>query len=186
MQKILDQVGQNVAAHRKLQGISQQDLASKSGMPRSTIAGLEAGSANPTLKNLLLLCTALQISLQEMITTPRRGVNFVPMQEIESISKAKGAVVIRKMLPDPIPGMEIDFVTLRPNTRMKGVPHSKGSKEYTICTKGEISVYVEGESYSCRPGDCLAFYGDQAHSYFNPTKTLAEFVGVVVIAPIGV
>ena len=99
--------------------------------------------------------------------------------------KAKGGVLIRKMLPDPIPGMEIDYVTLQPNSRMKGVPHMTGSKEYTICTRGTISVFVGGETYDCQPGDCLAFYGDQAHSYYNPGKSKAEFVGVVVLTPHG-
>ena len=186
MQKILDKVGENIATHRKIQGMSQDELASKAGVPRSTIAGIESGSGNPTLKNLLLISSALQISLQEITTTPRVGAQFIPMDQVESLTRAKGSVVIRKMLPDPIPGMEIDYVTLEANSRMKGVPHMKGSKEYTICTKGAISVYVEGENYLCRPGDCLAFYGDQAHSYYNPGRTKAEFVGVVVLTPHGI
>ena len=82
--------------------------------------------------------------------------------------------------------MEIDYVSLKPNSRMKGVPHMKGSKEYMICTRGEVTVYVEGDNFLCKPGDCLAFTGDQSHSYLNAGTKLAEFVGVVVLTPHGI
>ena len=186
MQDVLDAVGVNISKHRKSQRMSQEDLGLKSGVPRSTIAGIEAGSANPTLKNLLLIASALQISIQELTTLPRAEVQFIPKAEIEVLEKSRGGAVIRKMLPDPIPGMEIDYVSLEPNMRIRGVPHMKGSKEYMICTSGKISVFVEGEYYECSPGDCLAFRGDQAHSYMNPGRGKAEFVGVVVLAPHGV
>ena len=186
MQKILDTIGQNISFHRKARGLSQEDLSLQSGVPRSTIAGIEGGSANPTLKNMLLISNALQISLQEMTSIPRTQARFVPKDAIETLIKSKGAVVIRKMLPDPVPGMEIDYVTLKPNTRVKGVPHMKGSKEYTICTSGQVSVFVEGENFLCRPGDCLTFLGDQAHSYYNPEDSPSEFVAVVILAPSGV
>ena len=144
MEEVLKTVGANIALQRKAQGLSQEDLAAKAGVPRSTIAGLEVGNGNPTLKNLLLISAALQISIQEITTPPRSRAVFIPKKEIPAVKKAKGQILVRKMLPDPIPGMEIDYVTLDSNTRLKGVPHMKGSKEYMICTKGSVEVFVEG------------------------------------------
>lgn len=35
-----------------------------------------------------------------------------------------GAVAIRKLLPEPLPGLDLERVTLPPGARMAGVPHT--------------------------------------------------------------
>ena len=40
-------------------GLSQEELARKSGIPRTTISNIEMGRRNPTLKTLILLSEAM-------------------------------------------------------------------------------------------------------------------------------
>ena len=89
---------------------------------------------------------------------------------------------IRKLLPDPIPGMEIDRFELPPGARMAGVPHTPGTREYLTCESGEIVLVASGERFDLAAGDLVAFHGDQRHSYANPGTKPAVGYSVVVLA----
>lgn len=89
---------------------------------------------------------------------------------------------MRKLLPDPIPGMEMDRLELPPRARMIGVPHTPGTREYLACESGELTLVASGEAYRLAPGDVVAFRGDQRHSYVNAAAKTAIAYSVVVIA----
>ncbi len=78
--------------------------------------------------------------------------------------------------------MEIDGIELGPRAQLIGVPHVAGTKEYLVCTEGSIRIRVEGKEYAVEAGDVLAFPGDISHAYFNPARTPARAVSVVVLA----
>lgn len=48
---------------RRKQGLTQVDLAAKAGVPQSTLARIEAGRVNPTLKTLLSVTEVLGVQL---------------------------------------------------------------------------------------------------------------------------
>lgn len=55
--------GKHLAALRKMRGWSQERLALECGMARSYLGGVERGQRNLSLKNLVKLASALNISL---------------------------------------------------------------------------------------------------------------------------
>ena len=92
--------------------------------------------------------------------------------------------MVSKLLPDPVPGMEIDHMTLKPNARLTGVPHRPGTREYLYCEKGEIVLWASGERFELSPGGVAAFQGDQRHSYANEGRSTAIGFSVVTLVPI--
>jgi len=174
----------NILELRKKRKLTQAALAKLSGIPRSTLASMECGMGNPSLQNLSKVCEALEISFEELLATPRSRTKLIRKEDVPMNRKGKGNVVVYKLLPDPLPGMAIDRMELEPGTRMGGVPHSSGTKEYLHCIEGEISVTVSGESFTVKSGDVLAFPGDAAHSYLNTGNKKAVGISVVIIASI--
>jgi transcriptional regulator with XRE-family HTH domain len=170
----------NVTQLREARGLTQHQIAKLAEVPRATWANLESGMANPTLSVLHRAAGALQVSIEELISTPRAAVKHYPAAEVAV--KTRGPVTIRKLLPDPIPGMEIDRVELPGGARMNGIPHTPGTTEYLTCEKGEIVLVASGESYRLSPGDVVVFRGDQKHSYANPGDKVAVGYSVVVLA----
>src|SRR5580658_7837913 len=161
----------NVKQLREARGLTQAQMAKLAELPRATWANLESGAANPTLTVLDRVATALQVTLEELVAAPRASAMRYPRDSIPV--RARGAVVVRKLLPDPIPGMEIDRFELPAGARMTGVPHTPGTREYLTCESGEILLVAAGERFDLAPGDLVAFHGDRRHSYANPGKRVA-------------
>jgi transcriptional regulator with XRE-family HTH domain len=181
--RISTNLAENVRQLRETRGQSQQQLAKLAGLPRPTWASLESGSANPTLSVLLKAAAALQVSLEELIGPPRSTGTHYPAASIRT--RQRGEARIRNLLPESIPGMEIERMELPPGGHMVGIPHTHGTREYLTCEKGRITLVASGESWTLDPGDVVVFRGDQRHSYRNAGRTGAVAYSVVALAPVG-
>jgi transcriptional regulator with XRE-family HTH domain len=170
----------NIAQLREARGMTQQQIAKLADVPRATWAHLESGQANPTLAVLNRAASALQVSIEELIRPPRTAVKYYASNSIPV--RTRGSVTVRKLLPDPIPGMEIDRMELPAGARMNGIPHVPGTTEYLTCERGRISLVASGESWTLSAGDVVVFRGDQRHSYANAGDTTAVGYSVVVLA----
>src|ERR1700688_2109697 len=113
---IAARLANNVAQLRETRGLTQEQMAKLAGVPRATWAHLESGHANPTLAVLNRAAGALQVTIEELIRSPRSAVKRYPATSLPT--RTRGTVIIRKLLPDPIPGMEIDRMELPPGARM--------------------------------------------------------------------
>jgi transcriptional regulator with XRE-family HTH domain len=171
---------------RSRRGLTQSALAKEAGVPRSTIANLESGTGNPSLINLAKISSALSTSIEMLLTSPKAKCRLVRADQIKLITRSQGDVTINKLLPEPVPGMEIDKIELNPGAKMRGLPHAAGTREYLHCLQGEILIVVAGENYHVFKGDVLAFPGESHHSYENSGKGKAIGLSVVAIAPVGI
>lgn len=176
-------LGRNVRQLREGRGLTQAQVSRLAGIPRATWANVESGEANPTLAVLHRLADALQVTLEELIATPRASAQHYPKGALPERVRPGGAVV-RKLLPDAIPGMEIDRIALPARSTMVGVPHTPGTREYLACETGRIVLAAAGEQWTLEAGDVVAFNGDQKHSYRNPESRPAAGYSVVVLARI--
>ena len=162
-----DHLADNIRAIREARGLSQQQIAKAAGIPRATWTHLESGGANPTLAVLIKVAAALQIRPDEL---PARQ---------------RGPVAIRKLLPEPLPGLDLERMTLPPNARMAGVPHTPGTREYLTCEHGTVELSVAGERFTLTAGDVAIFRGDQRHAYHNPGTVPAVAYSAIAFAPAG-
>lgn len=56
---------------RKMQGITQAELAKRAGVPRSNITRFESGNYNPSLELLVRIAAALEMTLQMQLTAKK-------------------------------------------------------------------------------------------------------------------
>ena len=178
-----DHLANNLKRVREVRGLTQAQLATLAAVPRSTLANLETGGGNPTLSVLMQLSAALQLSLQELLSPPRGLIEKVAARELATVKRGKG-VRIDKLLPHPVPGMEIDRLVLGALAKMRGAPHRPGTHEYLYCAHGALTIWVAGERVDLDTGDVASFPGDQRHSYQNRGRSQAIGFSVVVLAPI--
>ncbi len=184
MEQLSGNLSSNLKYLRAQRGVTQARLSSQAGIPRSTLATLETGTGNPTLSVLAKLSLALKVSMEELLSTPRAQCQVFPKGSLPTHDRARGLASVAKLLPDPVPGMDIDRMEIQPGARIKGVPHRPGTREYLCCERGRITLWAAGERFEVGPGDVAAFQGDQRHSYSNEGNTIAVGFSVVALVPI--
>ncbi len=180
MDDVAARLGHNVRVLREGRGVTQAQMAKLARMPRATWANLESGAANPTLSVLDRVALAFQVTIEELVAAPRSEARRYARDDLPV--KQRGGALVRKLLPDPIPGMEIDRIELPRGAKMIGVPHTPSTREYLTCESGSIVLVASGERYALETGDVVAFRGDQRHSYENASERTAIAYSVVVIA----
>ncbi len=176
-----DHLAANLRQLRESRGLTQAQIARIAGIPRPTWAHLESGAGNPTLAILIKVAAALQVRVEELIGAPRATARLYRANELTT--RQRGTTVVRRLLPDPIAGMEIERVELAPRGHMAGVPHTPGTREYLTCERGAIELAAAGETWVLAPGDVLVFRGDQKHGYRNPAGEPAVAYSVVCFSP---
>jgi len=177
-----DHLADNIKAIRETRGLSQQQIARAAGIPRATWTHLESGAANPTLTVLVKVANALQVRLDELLAAPRQPARHLKADELPT--RQKGEVMIRKLLPESLPGLDLERMVLPAGARMAGVPHTPGTREYLTCERGVVELAVSGERYQLAEGDVVTFRGDQRHGYHNPGKITAVAYSVIAFAPV--
>lgn len=169
---ISGRLAKNIIYLRKLRGLSQDQLAKLSSVPRTTISYIESGSGNPTLSNLVKISSTLQVSLEELMSDSHQDIKLYNLSELPTVKKGAGPVVnIKKILPDKISGLDFEQFNFEPGARFKGSPHVSNTKEYLYCLSGQVLITIEDETYLLKSGDLIAFKGDVKHSYENKSKT---------------
>jgi len=66
-------VGRNFARVRRDKGLTQEQVAERSGFSQQYISGLEQGRRNPTIVTVYELAQALGVSYLELLTQEREG-----------------------------------------------------------------------------------------------------------------
>lgn len=80
----LKRFGIRVRTLRQEQGLSQEELADKVGLHYTYIGSVERGEANPTLKNIEKIASALKIGLPELFSF------YVAKESSEPFARIRG------------------------------------------------------------------------------------------------
>lgn len=170
----------NIKQLREMRGLTQHQVARSADVPRATVANLESGEANPTLSVLVRVATSLGVTLDELTAPPRAQARLYTADELPV--RKRGEVTVRKLLPDPIPGLEIERMEFAPGAVLAGVPHTPGTREYLTCESGELELAAAGQRWRLSPGDVVVFRGDQNHGYRNLARRRSVAYSVIAIA----
>jgi transcriptional regulator with XRE-family HTH domain len=172
-------LARNLRQLRELRRYTQLRLSELSGVPRPTIATLESGSANPTLSVLGQVAIALQVSIEELVGPPRHMGRKYEVGELPA--RTKRGVEFRQVVPDPIPGITLERMYFPPESRVTGIPHTAGSREYLICETGRLTLTTDSQRWELEAGQVVVYRGDQPHGYSNPHSR--EAVAYTMIMP---
>jgi transcriptional regulator with XRE-family HTH domain len=79
---VLTQLGARIRAFREEQKFSKKELAELTGIPRQQIGRYEAGTEAPRLRNLLILCRFMNISIADLTYDPDDAIPRIKNPEL--------------------------------------------------------------------------------------------------------
>lgn len=173
----------NLLALRKKKSLSQNRLSGLADIPRSTVTHMESGEGNPSLRHLCKLAAALNVGVEELLSRPCGDCVLLQASEVPALASSAGKVVVHKLMPDKVRGIEMDRIEIQAHCSLDGQPHLQGSKKYLMTLKGQVTVCVGGEDFCVNENGVLVFPGDQEHNYRNEGGKLAVVLSVVIPIP---
>ncbi len=182
-----DRTSSNLAANvkrlRERRGLTQQELAELSSVPRPTIANLESGTANPTLLVLLKVADSLGATIEELVAAS--GAAIAVHRACSLPERKRGGAAIRRLIPDGFRPAEFERLEIAPGGKLSVRVEPVGAREVLACEMGEIDVVTTGETVRLAPGDVMAIGADQPRDYSNRSKRAAVAYRLVATDPGG-
>jgi len=132
-------LARNLISLRHARTLTQDAVAAAAGLPRSTIANLESGEANPSLAVLVKIASALGVPIDELLAAPRAKVRKWTAEEIGSRQRGRG-VAERPLVPEPTPEGLLYVMDFGPDARLGGTPHLPGTREYFTAGQDPESI----------------------------------------------
>ncbi len=182
-EQFTENIASNVRTLRETRGLTQQQMSRRAGVPRPTWANLESGGANPTVAVLIKVANALQVRVEELLSPPRALARHYKASSLRT--RKRGKVQVRMLLPENVPGLDLERMDIPAGASMTGVPHTTGTREYLTCERGQVELAAAGSTWRLEAGDVVVFRGDQKHSYRNPGRSHAVAYSVIAFAPVG-
>lgn len=152
-------VGIPIRQLRMLLGLSLSELASRAGVGKATLSGIEDGTrSNPTIETLYALCGQLGVPVAVVLARPT-----VPVHEIAS--EAEMSMVLLETFTDCHAVTEIYRLCVRPGKTRTAPPRPSGTVEYVTVFSGILRVGLVGAPVLVSPGGHAAWPADVPRVY---------------------
>jgi transcriptional regulator with XRE-family HTH domain len=180
----LDQrIARRVRELRAEQGLTLEQLATRSGVSRSMISVVERGESSPTAALLDKLSAGLGTTLNALFEVTR-GDDAPPSPVARRADQPEwrdpDSGYVRRALTPPgiattLQLVEVHFPAGGRVNYEAGVQRS-GVQQQVWVMSGSITVTVAGERHKLAAGDCLVHPIDQPISFHNPSRQAAHYL----------
>jgi transcriptional regulator with XRE-family HTH domain len=133
-------IARRVAALRKREGLSLDQLAARAGVNKGSLAGLEKATGNPSLSLLCQTAAALGVSVSDLLasSTPRKAEAF-ELGGGKVLWRGQAGGIARFLFGTRGPLMfELWEWVIHPTERYEAKAHSPGTKEILYAMKGRL------------------------------------------------
>lgn len=169
----------NAREWRTRKGWSLAEAAREAGIGKSTLAQLEAGTANPSLETLWAISRAYGIPIGMLIGSSYGRSRTVRADQRTLVQSANHPYQIQMLLSlGPVRGLDITLLETEPGDPRTSQPHLPGSVEHVYVIQGSLLISPgDGTMAELAEGDLLSFPSAVEHSY----ETLIEHTRSLVI-----
>lgn len=204
--RIRDDLGHEIRAHRERAGISLREFARRLGISPSAVSQIETGKARPSVSTLYAIITELGMSLDELFGSPVEDGPKAPSEqkappapatastglsdEHKRVQRVDARVAIelesgvRWERLTPRPDHDVDFLHVIYDV---GGSSSQGGRfirhsgrEYGLVLSGTLEVTVGFDTYVLGPGDSVCFDSTLPHVLRNAGDVPAHGVWCVI------
>ena len=146
----LENVGPRLRLIRKQRRITLTDLASDTGISKSTLSRLENGQRRPTLELLLALSHAYRVPLDDLVAAPDEGDPRIRLKP--------GSVKGRTVIPlTREPGGVQAWKIVIPTSKVTPEPRAHDGNEWIYILSGHMRLVLGDQDSVLGPGDVASF-----------------------------
>ena len=175
-------LAQYLVAIRKERAYTLDQLATLAKVSKGMLVQVEQGRTNPSISTLCRIANALNVSVPRLIEV-RDEPEVMVVSIAESAQLLKSEVGSRATALMGYEGGSVielwDWV-IAPHDEFEGGPHIKGAVEMLIVLQGELTLELEGRSFSVPADSAVRFPGDYRHVYANKGDGELHFTMITI------
>ncbi|CAJ96780.1 Transcriptional regulator, XRE-family [Cupriavidus necator] len=180
----LSTIAERLAALRKLNGLTLEELAQRASLTKSYLSKLERGLSSPTIGTVLKLAEALDVTVDQLIAKPQRGNEILLVKAADRVpfspSAERQGYTYEAIATERVDKAMQPFVMVPPFTLAQDQPMaSHAGEELIFVVSGEMEVLFDDRTVRMRAGDSLYFNASIPHRSRSIGKTLAQALVVV-------
>lgn len=167
-------VGARLRAVREQAGLSQRELAKRSGVTNSTISLIEQEAHAPSLASLHRLLAAIPISLADFFALPVSQKSALFYQADDLAVVVRGAADLRVLGSERRDKkLQMFIERYEPGAGTGAEPIAFDGETAAVVIKGEIEVEAAGETHRLKAGGGYQLFGSVPYRLRNVGKTVA-------------
>ena len=172
-------IGNKLSNLRKAKKLTQRDLASRSGMTRSSISLIETNQVSPSVSTMQKILNAFDMTLSEFFAAAEADNAIIHSTVIpaEHLVEIGNNGVSMKLICNGNKDRNLGFLieVYEPgSTTGEQVAH-EGEEAGTIL-EGQIEMYVDGETFHLKTGDSYAIDTSKPHRFTNHSKKVCRLI----------
>jgi transcriptional regulator with XRE-family HTH domain len=169
--------GQRLKRLRLRHGLSQRQLATRTGVANASISQIEAGKLNPTVSMLKKVLDGFPVSLSTFFSDEPDAPDRVFFRAAELTEIADGGVSFRQVGAN-LDNRAIQLLKERyepgAGTGRHSISHE--GEECGLILHGRLRVTVGEQVTVLKQGDAYYFKSNQPHSFHNPGNDACELI----------
>ena len=165
-------IGSRIREQRRARRLTLQSLADIAGISPSMLSLVERGRASPSIGSLIVVASALKISMADLLAGEAEPEERVVVHAHEAAIVETAQHVVRRILrEDRGRGISIALNEYEPHTGSADKPISHEGFEYGFVLEGELTVEVAGVAYRLVQNDLIAYSSRRLHKIWNHGDT---------------
>ncbi|MFI7134119.1 helix-turn-helix domain-containing protein [Nonomuraea sp. NPDC050153] len=160
MEEVEVRLAGRLAELRVERGWSLEELASRSGVSRSTLSRLERGEISPTAALLGKLCAVYGHTMSRLLAEVESEPPQLVRAGAQAVFRDDESGFVRRSVSPPQPGMRGEVVEgrLRPGADISyDAPPVPGLEQHIWVLEGVVEITANGHAHTVEAGDCLRF-----------------------------
>jgi transcriptional regulator with XRE-family HTH domain len=174
-------IGPKIRYTRLLKGLTLSQVAQAAGCSESLLSKIENGRANPSLKMVHRVASALRMPVAGLFQQGPDPDSVVlhqgerPVVETDQVRRGEG-VRLEAVIPSASGHLLSGYINhIEPGGGSAGEIQHEG-EEFGYVLEGEVELKVAGRRYPVGKGDCFHFRSERPHSYRNVGKGKARIL----------
>lgn len=168
-------LGERLRQIRQKRGLSQRELAKRSGVTSATISLIEQNRVSPSIASLKKVLDGLSLSLAEFFAGDRPAKPRVFYRAGELVELGSEALSLRQV-GDNLGGQALQIIHERHRPGSDSGVYSHEGREGGVILRGRLEITVGGETAVLGPGDAYLFDSTLPHRMRNIGKVVCEVV----------
>ena len=172
-------LARRLKALRHEHALSLDELASRSGVSRTTLSRLENAETSPTANALGRLCTVYGLTLSRLMSMVETQSAPLLRYSDQSVWKDPETGFVRRITSPPGPDLQGEAIegTLQADTHISyDASPRPGLEHHLVLLEGRLTLQFADRSYDLSAGDCLRYRLNGANAFQTPPDSGARYL----------